>query len=318
MPDRSQVLAREREWSTRCGVAAIAGAVLTLVGLILLQSALSGDTNFEGLEGAHDKATTVWLSGIATGLGYLVLGAPLLFLFRAAQARSSQVRNQLVGVVVLGPLLLGIAGVVLAGATVEAAGSYVDGKAKPTLTPKEATEECGSERKKNGAEEFANDFPAGPGSTPLEACERQKLEEDEASEAIRDASLIDFARYAGLAGGLALVVALFYSCLHAMRAGLLTRFWGSLGMAVGVAALIGFSPLVMVWFIYFGLLLVGKVPGGRPPAWEAGEAVPWPTPGEKAAAQLEPEQAASSETPPSEDGSSTGAGERRKRKQRES
>lgn len=314
MPNRSQVLAREREWSTRCGVAAMAGALLTLVGLILLQSALSGDTNFERLEGAHEEASTVWLSGIATGLGYLLLGAPLLFLFRAAQARSRQVRNQLVGVVVLGPLLLGIAGVVLAGATVEAADNYVDGKAQPTLTPKEATAECREEARENGAEEFAQDFPAGAGSTPLEACEREKLEEDEASEAIRGASLIDFARYAGLAGGLALVVALFYSCLHAMRVGLLTRFWGSLGMAVGIAALIGISPLVMVWFIYFGLLLIGRVPGGRPPAWEAGEAVPWPTPGEKAATELEPPP----EAPSSDDGSAAETGERRKRKQRES
>ena len=72
-----------------------------------------------------------------------------------------------------------------------------------------------------------------------------------------------------------------------MRAGLLTRFWGSLGMAVGVAALIGFFPFSLIWFIYLGLLLLGRVPGGRPPAWAAGEAVPWPTPGEKAAAELE-------------------------------
>jgi hypothetical protein len=312
MPNRSQVLAREREWSTRCGVAALAGAFLTLAGLILLQSALTGDTNFEGLEGAHEEASTVWLSGIATGLGYLLLGAPLLLLFRAAQARSSQVRNQLVGVVMLGPLLLGIAGVVLAGASVEAADNYVEGKATPTLTAKEAARECRSEAREKGAEEFARDFPAGPGSTPSEACQREKLKEDEASEAINDASLIDFARYTGLAGGLALVVALFYSCLHAMRVGLLTRFWGSLGMAVGIAALIGFSPLVMVWFIYFGLLLIGKVPGGRPPAWEAGEAVPWPTPGEKAAAELEPEEAMADE------GDGSDPSERRKRKQRES
>lgn len=315
MPDQAQVLAREREWSTRSGVAALVGAVLALAGFVLLQAALSGDANFEGLEDAHGNASMVWLSGIATGLGYALLTAPLLFLFKAAQARSSRVRNQMVGVVILGPLLLGIAGIVLAAGTQEAASTYVDGKAQAELTPKEAAAECRSEAKDNGAEQFAEDFPATSGSTPQASCEAQKLEEDEASEAIRGSSLVGFAQYAGLAGGLALVVALFYSCLQAMRAGLLTRFWGSLGMAVGVAALIGLSPFALIWFIYFGFLLIGALPGGKPPAWAAGEAVPWPTPGEKAAAELEPES--EPEGPPSDDGDSlTYGSERRKRKQR--
>jgi hypothetical protein len=59
-------------------------------------------------------------------------------------------------------------------------------------------------------------------------------------------------------------------------------------MAVGVASLIGFSPLTFIWFIYVGLLLTGKLPGGRPPAWDAGQAVPWPTAGQKAAGEMEP------------------------------
>ena len=75
-----------------------------------------------------------------------------------------------------------------------------------------------------------------------------------------------------------------------MRTGFLSRFWGSLGMVAGIAFLLGPLFLVtLVFFVYFGLLALGIVPGGRPPAWEAGEAVPWPTPGEKAAEELEPE-----------------------------
>jgi hypothetical protein len=62
-------------------------------------------------------------------------------------------------------------------------------------------------------------------------------------------------------------------------------------MVAGVGILLGsiFLLVPYVFFVYFGLLALGLVPGGRPPAWEAGEAVPWPTPGEKAAAELEPE-----------------------------
>src|SRR6201747_195820 len=73
-----------------------------------------------------------------------------------------------------------------------------------------------------------------------------------------------------------------------MRVGLLTRFCGSLGIGVGGAALVVIPPFTMIFFISFGLLLVGKSPRGRPPAWAAGEAVPWPTPGERMAAELEP------------------------------
>ena len=43
-------------------------------------------------------------------------------------------------------------------------------------------------------------------------------------------------------------------------------------------------------------LIGGWVPGGRPPAWAAGEAIPWPSPGQKAAETLESEEQA--EDPP--------------------
>ncbi|HEY0279222.1 MAG TPA: hypothetical protein VGC32_13225, partial [Solirubrobacterales bacterium] len=44
----------------------------------------------------------------------------------------------------------------------------------------------------------------------------------------------------------------------------------------------------LIFFIYFALLLVNKLPGGRPPAWAAGEAVPWPTAGDRIAKEIEP------------------------------
>ena len=83
---------------------------------------------------------------------------------------------------------------------------------------------------------------------------------------------------------------MLYTCLYAMRVGLLSRFWGSLGMALGVASLILAPEFALIFFIYFGLLAVGKLPGGRPPAWDAGEAIPWPTPGEKAAQEMQPQE----------------------------
>ena len=108
-----------------------------------------------------------------------------------------------------------------------------------------------------------------------------------ASEAIDNAPLRPLAAGFGIAGQLGFVVGMFYTSLYAMRTGLLSRFWGSLGMALGAVSFI-FFQFALLWFVYLGLLLLGRVPGGRPPAWAAGEAVPWPTPGEKAAASLSP------------------------------
>jgi hypothetical protein len=63
--------------------------------------------------------------------------------------------------------------------------------------------------------------------------------------------------------------------LAAMRVGLLTRFMGVLGIMSGVGLLLGL-PLMVFWLIAVGVLFLGRWPGGLPPAWDAGEARPWP------------------------------------------
>ncbi len=70
-----------------------------------------------------------------------------------------------------------------------------------------------------------------------------------------------------------------------MRVGLLTRFFATLGMALA-ASLILIQPqlsllALMIWFAWLGFVILDKVPRGRPPAWDAGEAIPWPRPGEE-------------------------------------
>ena len=55
-----------------------------------------------------------------------------------------------------------------------------------------------------------------------------------------------------------------------MRVGLLTRFWGSLGMALGVSILFLGLLGMLVFFAAVGALIAGLWPRGRPPAWAAG------------------------------------------------
>ena len=75
--------------------------------------------------------------------------------------------------------------------------------------------------------------------------------------------------------------------LNAMRAGLLTRTMGILGMfAGGAVVLFGPSqPLLPLWTVFLAPLFLGRWMGGQPPAWRTGKEEPWPS-----AAQLREER----------------------------
>jgi hypothetical protein len=68
--------------------------------------------------------------------------------------------------------------------------------------------------------------------------------------------------------------------LNAMRAGLLTRFLGILGVVSGVLAVLPqLMPLPVIqafWLVAVGTMLLGGGRAGMPPAWRTGKAEPWP------------------------------------------
>jgi hypothetical protein len=284
---RPQVRAREQRWAVPVGLASIVAVVFLIASRPLN---VSGDGEADFLREAHAHGGSVLLSGLMQTLAFLLLVLPLVYLFRAVQARSDRVRPQLIGLIVAAPLFLAASSAFAIAITSEAADSFVGGDAKPGLTASEAREECTEEREDEGADYLKDEYDPGQGVSPQRACEDRKLEDDAASQATKEASLAPLATGLGLAGAFGFVVSLLYTGLWSMRTGLLSRFWGSVGMVAGIAFLLGPLFLVaLVFFVYFGLLCLGIVPGGRPGAWEAGEAVPWPTPGERAAEELEPE-----------------------------
>jgi hypothetical protein len=303
----AQTRERESKWALPTALATFLAVVLIVVSIPL--NAVSGTGTAEVLRSTDAHGGSVATVALLQGLAFLLLALPLLYLFHAIRARSERVRSQLLGLVIAAPLFLAVSTSLSGARGQEAADQFVGGEAKSTLSKDEAREECESDRKDEGAKDFAEEFEPRKGETPQAACERRKTEDDEASNAISEASLTPLVTGLGFAGALGLLITLFYCCLWGMRTGLLTRFWGSLGMALGIVILLGLLPLALIWFAYFGLLVLGKVPGGKPPAWEAGEAIPWPTPGERAAAELEPSEGGEE--------SSEGGAERRKRKQRE-
>jgi len=312
---REEILEWEGRWLTLAGLAALIGVALIVASAFVI-SGIGGEGDAELLRSVDEHSSSVTFSSLLQAAGFAFLVVPLLVLFRAAAARSDRVRYQLIGLVVAAPLFLSVSAVFSAVATNEAASDFVAGKIEPGITAKAAAEDCRSEQEDLGAEEFGEDFGGGSPAAALKRCSATKVADETAADAIGEASTRGLATGFGLGGRLGLAVALLYSSLWAMRTGLLTRFWGSLGMALGVAALLLRVEFTTIFFLYLAFLMLGKVPGGRPPAWAAGEAVPWPTPGEKAASELEP---GDSEEPASTgSGEPTGnGGERRKRKQRD-
>jgi hypothetical protein len=282
MSDRRRALAWEERWSLPAAIATFAAIGLLIVSFIIVSS-LGGGGEAESLREIHDHAGGVTLASVLQGLGFLLLAAPLFYLFQAALLRSDRMRSQFRALVVAAPLALAVASVLNGVAARDAASDFTAGRSHASLSVEEASRECRSEREGDAAG-FRGEF--GKGAVAVSDCAAEKREDDAAANAIRDASLRKVTEGFQFGGALALAFALVYCSLHALRTGLLTRFWGSLGVALGIAALLGLFQIALLWFAYVGLLIAGWLPGGRPPAWAAGEAIPWPSPGEKAAAEL--------------------------------
>jgi hypothetical protein len=84
----------------------------------------------------------------------------------------------------------------------------------------------------------------------------------------------------GLFVQLALALAIVMISINAMRVGLLTRFLGYLGVISGALFVLAFVPIPIVqayWLGALAMLFAGRLPNGTPPAWQSGEAIPWPS-----------------------------------------
>lgn len=144
-------------------------------------------------------------------------------------------------------------------------------------------------------------------------------------QALTKGTLNLLVQYLDLLAGLALAVGMISTMLNSQRVGLLPKWLGLLGMftALLIFLPIGGAELQIVpafWMVMTGILLIGKWPGEDPPAWQAGEARPWPAPqrrgGLRAAAAGAGAGAAAAVEPAQPSGSSRSARRRAKRKGR--
>ena len=104
--------------------------------------------------------------------------------------------------------------------------------------------------------------------------------DDDASEVFGNQGAASVYIGLAIAGRLGVVFGLVYTSLYAMRTGLFTRFWGTLGMALGVGLFFIGPQALLIFTLAASLMVANLWPRGRPPAWEAGVAMPWPKPGE--------------------------------------
>jgi hypothetical protein len=113
---------------------------------------------------------------------------------------------------------------------------------------------------------------------------------DRASDILSDkigAPILVGLQYGGV---LAVAFAFVLISLNAMRAGLLSRFMGIIGVIIGaltVLPLFGPSIIQVFWFGALGLILLDRWPNGRGPAWEVVESIPWPSGADQRQAQME-------------------------------
>jgi hypothetical protein len=259
---RRELLAWEERWSAPAALAALAAVLFVIAAIVVAtQGVGSADGDSELLRNVDAHRTAQMISSILQAIGVGLLAAPLYYLFRAAKGRSDRMRGQLVGVVVAAPLFLAVLAILSGISTLHAASDFVSTEVPHLLA-----------RDVKLTSDHANEI---------------------ASETISDAPLRPLAAGFGLGGQLGFVVAMVYTCLYAMRVGLLTRFWGSLGMALGAVSFL-FFQFALLWFVYLGILLLRR--DSQPPAWATDEPTPWPSPGDKAAADLE--SAADDGSPP--------------------
>jgi hypothetical protein len=277
---KKEILDFQARWMRPAGVAAILAAAL-LVASGVVGSVGSADDNAEQLQLYREHSGRFLLASVISGLGLLLIVLPLYFLFRSARARSDRVRSFAAPLLMLGALLVCVQGIVFSLGFKDASDTYVAGV--------------------GAVEAKARQQPASPtgttteqtttGTTTTDTSTQQKTTEQRVSDArddyaedtINDQSKVKTGRIIGLFGSLALIAGAIYTLIWSMRTGLLTRFMATIGMVfIGALLLLpSLGPIGLVlWFAVLGLMLGGWWIRSLPPAWAAGEAIPWLRPGE--------------------------------------
>jgi hypothetical protein len=237
--NREEQLQWEARWGRPAAIAALlAGGMLLVSAMLFFPEDRPGiERNPDLLLSIDEQSGGYLASALLAACAGLLLVGVFLYLFRATIARGGGVPPWFIYLVVAAPVLYAIS-------TVAGAFEALD-----------------------LGEEFASGEPI-----------RGEAGEDRARDLGGTSGALVALATAGTVGLAFLFVML---PLRARRVGLLTPFMGILGVIAGalvVFQLTGISAVLQAfWLGAVGMLFFGSWPGGRGPAWESGEAEPWPS-----------------------------------------
>jgi hypothetical protein len=314
---KEEVRSFQNRWLKPVGFVTLLGAALVAASVVVGNGVPSHSNSGDQLIEYHDHAGRLELARALQGLGLFLFAAPLYFLFRSAFARPlpdsalegrqpRRMRGFLGAFVILGPLLAAIGGVGLVFVFSSASDKYVAGVATVIENAKTEAAKGAPARSVNGVATTATTVthtttattttPKGSTTTKTTTATIQKgactkpvndcvddAKSNFADDTVRHTSGYAPAGIASTLGSLLLVVGAIYTLLWTMRTGLLSRFMATLGI-VFIAALIFAQALglpgLVLWFAAIALMFIGVWPRPLPPAWAAGEAIPWMRPGQ--------------------------------------
>lgn len=268
--DRQEQLA----WEERCGrsaaAAAIGSGLLLLLVFVLQSQALEGrpETSLEQLLLVDRNASYFIAAGVCQALSYLLLAGVLLYLYRVTRHRREELPALARPLAAVAPVALAVFSLLQVFELLDVASDFA---ATRPLTPAALSERL-------------PDLPADFREFLNDSGEQRAEDAAEGRETLTVYATAQFAARLGLGFALVLVN------LNAMRAGLLSRFMGIMGIIIGalfVLPLQASVPFLQIfWLAALGVLFLGRWPGGRGPAWESGTAVPWPGAAEQRAARM--------------------------------
>jgi hypothetical protein len=266
---KEEQLQWERRRAPWASGAAFLAALLPIAATIYASSLLGkieNDREDLFLQKVHDHAGGYIASGVITAIGTFLLVPVLVYLYRAIIARRPQIPRLALILAVAAPLIAGGVGVARQVVLADTANQFVTNPPKPR-TPAER-EKLQTELSK---------------ITDRDAYLKRVDElspTGRAKDKLQSGSVATVA-YVGLVANLLLGTAFVLIAMHAMRAGLLSRFMGILGVIVGALTavpLLGGAPVVQLfWLVAMGILFLDRWPQGRGPAWAAVEEIPWPS-----------------------------------------
>jgi hypothetical protein len=279
LPSKQELLAFQARWMRPAGIAAIVGALIFALSLVL-QSVGTGDNDAERLTKFHEHSTQlIFAQGVLTGVPFLLFTPVLYVLLKSAMGRTERIRRGMFVFAFIGPVLFAFSSFFLAAGLNDVSGKFVDQLPAKEQQARERAAAAQAAAAKGGSGQQTSQAAPAP-RTPEQAASEAR--DNLANDLIDNSGLLQTGSLLRLIGFVSLVFAMIYIPLWAMRTGLLTRFWATLGMALAVSLLLvpfGILGLVL-WFAAVGLMLARWWPRPLPPAWDAGEAIPWPRPGE--------------------------------------